>query len=203
MGKRQMANERLARLRARMEQNGINLYYVPSSDFHDSEYVEDYFCCRAFLSGFTGSAGTMVVTKDFAGMWTDGRYFVQAKKQLAGQDTELMRMGDEGVPTVEAFIEAHIPEHGVLGMDGRVVNSQIGLAFKKLLEKKQAALVMDRDLAGEVWEGRPPLPSPDVWVLEEKYAGETAGSKIGRLRSAMKEKKATAHILSGLDAGSL
>lgn len=199
MGKRQMANERLAKLRARMEQNGIDLYYVPSSDFHDSEYVEDYFCCRAFLSGFTGSAGTMVVTKDFAGMWTDGRYFVQAKKQLAGQDTELMRMGDEGVPTVEAFIEAHIPEHGVLGMDGRVVNSQIGLAFKKLLEKKQAALVMDRDLAGEVWEGRPPLPSPDVWVLEEKYAGETAGSKIGRLRSAMKEKKATAHILSGLD----
>ena len=82
-----MANERLARLRKLMEEEGIDAYYVPSSDFHDSEYVEPYFGCRQFLSGFTGSAGTMVVTKDFSGLWTDGRYFVQAKKQLQGEDT--------------------------------------------------------------------------------------------------------------------
>ena len=81
-----MANERLAMLREKMEQHGIDVYYIPSSDFHDSEYVEAHFKCRAFVSGFTGSAGTLVVTKDFAGLWTDGRYFVQAKKELDTKD---------------------------------------------------------------------------------------------------------------------
>ena len=96
-----MANERLRELRTLMKVRHVDAYYVPSSDFHDSEYVEDYFKCRAFLSGFTGSAGTMVITQSFSGMWTDGRYVVQAKRELEGQDTRLMAMGEEGVPTIE------------------------------------------------------------------------------------------------------
>lgn len=194
-----MANERLARLRKLMEEEGIDAYYVPSSDFHDSEYVEPYFGCRQFLSGFTGSAGTMVVTKDFSGLWTDGRYFVQAKKQLQGQDTKLMEMGSEGVPTIYEFLKEHLPEGGTLGFDGRVVNTADGRKFQALAEEKHGTLFVSRDLAGEIWEDRPELLPPRVWVLEERYSGETAGSKLKRLREAMKEKGASVHLLSSLD----
>lgn len=194
-----MANERLKQLRERMEAQGMDAYYVPSSDFHDSEYVESYFRCRAFLSRFTGSAGTMVVTKDFSGVWTDGRYFVQAGKQLEGQDTELMKMGAEDVPTIEEFLEKHVPEHGVLGFDGRVVSAMAGQLMEELMAKKHASIKIGYDLAGEIWEDRPKLPVPDVWVLEERYAGEPAAEKIGRLRQAVKETGASVHVLSSLD----
>lgn len=194
-----MANERLNELRALMARRGLDAYYVPSSDFHDSEYVEDYFRCRAYLSGFTGSAGTMVVTKNFSGMWTDGRYFVQAKKELAGQDTTLMRMGEEGVPTEEEYLMDHVPEGGVLGFDGRVVNALQGRRLEALMKEKHASLSIGEDLAGEVWEERPLLPAPDVWILDEKYAGESTESKIKRLRGAMEKEGASVHILSSLD----
>ena len=194
-----MANERLQKLRVLMEQHGMDAYYIPSSDFHDSEDVEAYFGCRAFISGFTGSAGTMVVTKDFSGLWTDGRYFVQAKKQLQGQDTELMQMGDEGVPTILEFLEEHLPEGGVLGMDGRVVNTGVGRELTKVLEKKYASVSVQHDLVGEIWSERPELTVPKVWVLGTEYAGEDAESKIKRLRQEMKACGATHHILSSLD----
>ncbi|MBQ7796802.1 MAG: aminopeptidase P family protein [Lachnospiraceae bacterium] len=194
-----MANERLEKLRALMEENGMDAYYVPSSDFHDSEYVEDFFRCRAYVSGFTGSAGTLVVTKDFAGVWTDGRYFVQAKKQLAGQDVELMKMGEEGVPTIDKFLADNLPEGGVLGMDGRVVNTGIGRGFEKIVADKNAKLAIRKDLVGEIWEARPELEAPTVWVLEEQFAGESTESKIARLRAEMEEKGATMHIVSTLD----
>ena len=156
-----MANERLRELRTLMKVRNVDAYYVPSSDFHDSEYVEDYFKCRAFLSGFTGSAGTMVITQAFSGMWTDGRYFVQAKKELEGQDTRLMAMGEEGVPTIEEYLTDHMPEGGVLGFDGRVVNVAQGRKFEAMMAKKHATLSVGDDLAGEVWEERPILPAPE------------------------------------------
>jgi len=182
-----------------MEQNGMDAYYIPSSDFHDSEYVEPYFKCRAYVSGFTGSAGTMVVTKDFSGMWTDGRYFVQAKKQLAGQDTKLMEMGSEGVPTIEEFLRENLPEGGVLGLDGRVINTGIGRELLALVKEKNGSLSIGKDLVGEIWKERPELTAPKVWILDESYAGESVSSKALRLREEMKKKGATAHILSGLD----
>jgi len=194
-----MANVRLDALRALMEKHGMDAYYIPSSDFHDSEYVESYFRCRAYVSGFTGSAGTMVVTKDFSGMWTDGRYFVQAKKQLAGQDTELMRMGEENVPTTEEYLKENLPEGGVLGLDGRVINTMIGRKLESLVKEKNGKLSIGMDLVGEIWADRPELSAPKVWVLDEKYAGESAESKTARLREEMKKKGASAHILSGLD----
>ncbi len=182
-----------------MEENGIDIYYVPSSDFHDSEYPDRFFGCRRFLSGFTGSAGTVAVTKDFAGLWTDGRYFVQAKKELSGQEIQLMRMGAEGVPSVEEFFEAHIPEGGVLGFDGRVVNAAAGRRFEQILGKKNAALSVGLDLIGTLWTDRPSLASPKLWLLEEHIAGESLKSKVKRLRLAMQSVGATAHILTSLD----
>lgn len=194
-----MANERLEKLREMMKSNGMDAYYIPSSDFHDSEYVEDYFRCRAYISGFTGSAGTLLVTADFAGLWTDGRYFVQAKKQLAGQDVELMRMGDEGVPTIEEFLKEKFPEGGVLGLDGRVVNTGAGRNFEAIVKEKNGSLAIGKDLAGDVWADRPELMAPEVWILGVEYAGETTASKVARLREKMAEYKASVHILSSLD----
>ena len=194
-----MANVRLEKLRALMVAHNMDAYYVPSSDFHDSEYVEDFFRCRAYVSGFTGSAGTLVVTKDFAGVWTDGRYFVQAKKELDGQDVELMKMGEEGVPTIDAFLAEKLPEGGVLGMDGRVVNTAIGRGFEKILTKKNGSMAIRHDLVGEVWETRPELEAPVVWVLKEEFSGESTQSKVARLRAEMEEKGADLHVISTLD----
>ena len=194
-----MANVRLEKLRALMEAHNMDAYYVPSSDFHDSEYVEDFFRCRAYVSGFTGSAGTLVVTKDFAGVWTDGRYFVQAKKELEGQDVELMKMGEEGVPTIDAFLAEKLPEGGVLGMDGRVVNTGIGRGFEKIVAKKNGSMAIRHDLVGEVWETRPELEAPVVWVLKDEFSGESTQSKVARLRAEMEEKGADLHVISTLD----
>ncbi|MCI7795706.1 MAG: aminopeptidase P family protein [Lachnospiraceae bacterium] len=194
-----MANERLEKLREMMKANGMDAYFIPSSDFHDSEYVEDYFRCRAYISGFTGSAGTLLVTGDFAGLWTDGRYFVQAKKQLAGQDVELMRMGDEGVPTIEEFLKEKFPEGGVLGLDGRVVNTGAGRGLEAIVKAKNGSLSIGKDLAGDVWTNRPELMAPEVWVLGVEFAGESTASKIARLRAKMAEYGASVHILSSLD----
>ena len=114
--------ERIAALRALMAERGYDIYMVPTDDNHQSEYVGEYFKARSFITGFTGSAGTAVFTKDQAGLWTDGRYFIQAAQQLEGSGVELMKMGEPGVPTVEDFIADAIPEGGVLGFDGRVVD---------------------------------------------------------------------------------
>lgn len=194
-----MANERLKKLREQMKAEGMDAYYVPSSDFHDSEYVEDYFRCRAFLSGFTGSAGTMVVTEDFAGVWTDGRYFVQAKKELAGQDVELMRMGEEGVPTVEEFLSEKLEKDCVLGFDGRVVNTGTGRKLEKIVNEKNGSLSIRKDLVNEIWEERPELSVPEIWVLEEAYSGESTASKIARVRAEMEKCGADVHVISTLD----
>lgn len=193
-----MANERLAMLREKMEQHEMDAYYIPSSDFHDSEYVDAHFKCRAFVSGFTGSAGTLVVTKDFAGLWTDGRYFVQAKKELEGQDIELMKMGEEGIPTIETFLKERMPQGGVLGFDGRVVNTSVGRMLENAAKERGASLRTDSDLAGMIWDTRPELPAPDIWIVEECYVGESAESKIARVRQEMKKKGASVHLISDL-----
>lgn len=122
-------NERLDQLRRLMEERHMDVYLIPTSDFHESEYVGEYFKCRRFLTGFTGSAGTAVVTAKEAGLWTDGRYFVQAAKELEGSGFTLQKMDEEGVPTVEEYLADVIPQGGVLGFDGRVVNSQLGLSL--------------------------------------------------------------------------
>lgn len=192
-------NDRLEQLRAKMKEYHIDAYLIPTSDFHESEYVGAYFKCRKFVTGFTGSAGTAVVTATEACLWTDGRYFVQAAKQLEGSGFTLQKTGQEGVPSIEEYLEAVLPEEGVLGFDGRVINSQMGEKLQKTLEEKQIAFVYDKDLAGEIWADRPELSAEPVWILEEKYAGKSAADKIEELREAMRKDRATVHIMTTLD----
>ncbi|MCI9360886.1 MAG: aminopeptidase P family protein [Hungatella sp.] len=192
-------NERLKALRGLMKQRGIDVYLIPTSDFHESEYVGDHFKCREFLTGFTGSAGTAVVTAKEAGMWTDGRYFVQAAKQLEGSGFTLQKMGQDGVPSVNEYLQKIMPQGGVLGFDGRVVNSQLAKELEELLEEKQVSFSCEEDLVGQIWENRQDLPARPVWILDEKYAGKTAEQKIGELRKAMDENHASVHVLTTLD----
>ena len=191
--------ERIAKLQQEMKAAGIDLYLVPTADFHQSEYVGDYFKARAWLSGFTGSAGTLIVTKDQACLWTDGRYFIQAAKQLSGTGVTLMKMGEEGVPTVEEFIEANLPQKGCMGCDGRTISVAEGRKYEELLNKKEGTLKCQDDLAGKIWSDRPQMSKDPVYVLNVKYAGETREDKISRVREEMKKAGAQVHVLSSLD----
>ena len=192
-------NERIEALRGLMEERGIDAYLVPTADFHESEYVGDHFKCREFITGFTGSAGTAVITRSEAGLWTDGRYFVQAGKQLDGSEVKLFRMGQEGVPTIEEYLSDKMPENGVLGFDGRVVNDEMGEGLLSRLKKKAVTASSEEDLIGLLWKERPELPAEKVWVLDVKYAGKTAAQKIAELREEMRKKRAAVHILTTLD----
>ena len=192
-------NERLEKLRKSMAERKIDAYVVPTSDFHESEYVGEYFKCRKFLTGFTGSAGTAVVTASEAYLWTDGRYFVQAQKELTGSGFSLQKMGQEHVPDIEEYLEQVLPQGGVLGFDGRVMNAQMVEKIKERLESKQASISFEEDLIGQIWEDRPSLPEEPVWILEETYAGKSASQKILELRQEMEKAKATLHILTTVD----
>lgn len=190
---------RLSALRKIMEEKNVDAYIIPSADNHQSEYVGEYFKARRFISGFTGSAGTVVVTKDKAGLWTDGRYFIQAEAQLAGSGIELFKMGEEGVPTVEEFVVNCIPENGVLGFDGRLIAAGEGLDLENQLKLKNVIIKCNEDLVDLIWEGRPELSEEKSFSLDVKYAGETFESKIDRIRNVMKEKNATMHVVTTLD----
>lgn len=191
--------ERIEKLRELMAEWGIDAYLVPTSDYHESEYVGRHFACREYITGFSGSAGTALIMKDWAGLWTDGRYFVQAASELSGSGVELMKMGQPGVPTLEAFLEEKLPFGGLLGFDGRVINARMGEDLKKRLEGKKIHFAYTEALVGEIWENRPPLSAEPVWVLDEKYAGEAAADKIAAVRNEMEQCHATVHLLTTLD----
>ena len=193
-----MIQERLKALRAEMEKRGITVYVVPTADFHESEYVGDHFKARKFITGFTGSAGTAVITLDEAGLWTDGRYFVQAENQLKDSTVTLYRMGEEGVPTVDEFVTDRLKEGGCLGFDGRVVNGTWGGKLEKIAAEKNVSMHVTEDLIDLIWEDRPALSKQPLFILEEKYSGKSTADKIADLRKAMKENGADVHILTSL-----
>ena len=192
-------NQRIGTLRKLMKERGLDAWLVPTSDFHDSEYVGEHFKCRHFLTGFTGTAGTAVITGTEAGLWTDGRYFVQAGVQLKESCVKLFKMGNSGVPTVEQFLKDRLPEGGKLGFDGRVVSDELGRSIFAALGNKKITFSYEEDLSGMVWENRPPLSAENCWILEEIYAGRKAADKINWLRSRMEECRADVHILTALD----
>ncbi|MCI8567371.1 MAG: aminopeptidase P family protein [Lachnospiraceae bacterium] len=194
-----MAADRIEKLRAKMKEYAIDAYLVPTADFHGSEYVGDYFKCRQYLSGFTGSAGTLVVTADMAGLWTDGRYFLQAEAQLKDTGIDLYRMGDEGVPAVTEFLTERLESGQRLGFDGRTVDSATAKELKEKLEKKGAAIDPTRDLAGELWTDRPPRSAQPAALLGEEYTGKSRAQKLLEVRRAMEEKGADCFILTALD----
>lgn len=192
------AAERIRKLRQQMKENGIDLYLIPTSDFHSSEYVGEYFKTRSYITGFTGSAGTAIVTDREAGLWTDGRYFIQAEKQLEGSGVTLFRSGVEGVPDIRTYLVTAMKPGQCLGFDGRVVTACQAKQYWAIAEAKHGRLCMTKDLVGEIWTDRPRLPQEPVWVLPEEYAGESVEDKLARLRSTMAEKGADVHILTSL-----
>ncbi len=193
-----MIQERLQALRREMAERNIDIYVVPTSDFHESEYVGEHFKARKFITGFTGSAGTAVITMTEAGLWTDGRYFVQAEKQLSGSTVTLYRMGEEGVPKVDEFIEDKLPEGGCIGFDGRVVNGSWGGKLAAVAERKHGSLAVNEDLVDRIWEDRPPLSKEPLFLLEERYSGKGTAQKLQELREAMQKEGADIHILTSL-----
>lgn len=186
-------------LRIKMKKIGVDACLIPTSDFHGSEYVGDYFKCREYISGFTGSAGTLVVTLDEAGLWTDGRYFLQAAKQLAGSGITLMKERQPGVPTIEEYLKTTLKKGQTLGFDGRCIMADYADTLVAQLNAQGVAVRTDIDLPGAVWESRPQLSAEAVWPLPEEYAGESSQSKIERVRTFLMEKQSEYFLLTSLE----
>lgn len=191
--------EKIAALRKEMENAAVDVYIVPTSDFHDSEYVSPYFMARRFLSGFTGSAGTLVVSHESAALFTDGRYFIQAENQLKGSGIDLMRSGEQGVPTVSEYVKSLLPEGGSVGFDGRVMTAESGKRYEKIAEEKGGKVICGIDLADRIWADRPALEHTPIYLLEEKYSGKSAAEKLSDVRKKLAEEKADVHIMTALD----
>lgn len=192
-------SERLMKLRTLMNEKGIDVYIVPTADFHQSEYVGEHFKARKFITGFSGSAGTAVITKKEARLWTDGRYFIQAAKELEGSTVELMKMGEPDTPKLEEYVAKAIPDGGTLAFDGRVITMTEGQSYETIADKKNGKIIYDYDLINTIWEDRPMLSEEPAFLLDLKYTGETIESKLKRIRKVMKECGATTHILTTLD----
>ncbi len=192
-------SERLIKLRTLMNEKGIDVYIVPTADFHQSEYVGEHFKARKFITGFSGSAGTAVITKKEAHLWTDGRYFIQAAKELEGSTVELMKMGEPDTPELEEYLAEAIPEGGTLGFDGRVITMREGQSYESIVDKKNGKIIYDYDLIDEIWEDRPILSEEPAFLLDLKYTGEAIENKLKRIREVMKECGATTHVLTTLD----
>lgn len=191
--------KRVEKLRALMAEKGMDAYVVPTADFHQSEYVGEHFKARKFISGFSGSYGTAVITKDDGGLWTDGRYFFQATNELEGSGIRLMKMFVGDTPSVTEFLADVVPEGGTVGFDGRVMSMGEGEEFEEALTPKNIKINYSEDLIDEIWEGRPPLSEKPAFFLEEKYSGESTASKLARVREKMKEAGADIHIIASLD----
>lgn len=189
---------RIEQLRAEMKKRNISVYMIPTADFHESEYVGEYFKAREYMTGFTGSAGTAVITMEEAGLWTDGRYFVQAAQQLSETPVTLYKMGEPGVPTVDAFVEEKLEAGENLGFDGRVVNAAWGKRLEDIAHKKGANLMVEEDLVDFIWETRPSMACTPIMILDETSSGKSTKEKLADVRTCMEEKGADIHLLSCL-----
>lgn len=178
-------NKKLDALRQEMKKENIQAYIVPTSDDHDTEYVCSHFMSRSYLSGFTGSAGTLVVGLDQAALWTDGRYFIQAKDQLAGSGIDLMKMGVEGTPSISSYIVDHLSSGSVVGFDGRLFSEAMVEIYEEAFDKKDLILKTDLDLVDRIWKDRPVLPHTSTFHFEKQYAGKTMVEKIAAVRDIL------------------
>ncbi|MEG0793059.1 MAG: aminopeptidase P family N-terminal domain-containing protein [Lachnospiraceae bacterium] len=191
--------KRVVQLQKMMKEKGIEVYVVPTADFHQSEYVGEHFKVRKFITGFTGSAGTAVITQNEAGLWTDGRYFIQAAEQLMGSPVHLFKMGEPGVPDVAEYIAQKLPKGGTLAFDGRVVSMGEGIQYESIVSEKQGTIYYEEDLIHQIWTDRPLLSEEKAFALEEKYTGESVASKLSRIRKEMTKAHATSHVLTTID----
>ena len=188
-------NKRIEEARKVMKKYKVDAYIVTSSDYHQSEYIDDYFKGREYLSGFTGSAGVLVIFKDEACLWTDGRYHIQAEKQLKGSEIKLFKQGNFEVPTYKEYIISKLAENSKIGIDAKILLSS---DINEILSKKKYKIV-DFDLLAEIWDKRKKLPDGKIFILEDKYTGKTYKEKVKEIRVALKEKGADYNIISSLD----
>ena len=191
--------ERLAALRAAMQANGVDVYLIPVGDPHSSEYLPDHYTSLTYFSGFHGENSNFVVTMTESAVWADGRYFVQAEKEIAGTEIQLMRMGEPGVPTAEEYCGKVLPEGGTLGLCGLTANCALVNNLKKELEPKHGS-IKTLFLEDELWvEGRPARPATSAWILPKEYAGFSPAEKLEQLRGKLKEQGCTAQLVGKLD----
>ncbi len=194
-----MIKERIGQLRELMKEAGVNAYLIETEDFHGSEYVGEYFKEREYMSGFTGSAGSLVVTMDRAALWTDGRYFLQAEEQLKGSGIELMKIGTEGTPGTKEFLLSQVRNGQTIGFDGRTISALYAEGLRKEADKRNISLNPELDLPDRIWTDRPRLKSKKVWELDTKYAGMDRIEKLTRVREMMKKENADVFVLSSID----
>ena len=178
-------------------QKKINCYIIPTSDFHQSEYVSDYFKGREYLSNFTGSAGTLVVTQNDARIWVDGRYFIQAEKQLP-KNIHLMKMGTKGFPTIDEYLKSILNDGDTLAFDGRCLSASFVNNLITTINKS-INIIDEIDLINDMWADRPMLPATPIFMLETFFSGESYQSKIERIREQMNLNKATNYLLTSLE----
>ena len=188
----------LIALRREMAAHGVDYYLIPTDDFHSSEYVGEHFKCRAYVSGFTGSAGTLLVGKEWAGLWTDGRYFLQGAMQLEGSGIDLMKIGEPDVPTIEDYLSEHLQEGEVLGFDGRTVSAKAYQDYKARAEAKGAEIRSKMDLVDLIWPDRPPIPTSHAIELPPMLMGEKRAAKIAHVREAMAKEGADVLLMTSL-----
>lgn len=194
-----MIQERLDALRVRLKQEKIDYYVIPTADYHNSEYVSDYFKIREYFSGFTGSNGTLVIGPEESGLWTDGRYFIQAEKELSGSGLTLFRMQEEGVPTIKEYLQKNVKEGECVGFDGRVISASYGKELEEALADKKVVFRYQDDIAGSLMKDRAPMPASPVWVLPEEISGKNVDAKLAQIREEMEKFHCTAHLLTKLD----
>lgn len=191
--------QRLEALRREMRARNVDVYLIPTSDFHQTETVGNYFKAREFMSGFTGSEGNLVVTLSEAALWVDGRYFLQAAKELKGSTIVKMEMGEPGVPTIDKYIEDNLPVGGTVGFDGRVVNTHFAEVIADVTLSKEGKIYCEEDLVDLVWHDRPALPQDKAWLVTEEFSGQSSREKIEKLQGYLIEKDCDMQILSTLD----
>lgn len=191
--------EKIDALRKLMRREGMDAYIIPTDDYHASEYVGEYFKEREYMSGFTGSAGTLLVMENEAALWTDGRYFIQAEAELRCSGIRLMKSGCEGTPDMEDYLFAHMPDCGVVGFDGRTVACGFADRLAAKCRGKSVTFVWNKDLVDEIWENRPQMSAQPVWELPISYAGISRSEKLCKIREVMQEKNADYLLLTALD----
>ena len=191
--------ERLAQIRAAMKSQGIDAYIIPSSDPHISEYLPERYKCIAWVSGFTGSAGTLVITQGFAGLWTDARYFVQANEQLAGTGFELVKLKTQGAAEYADWLSEQLEEGAQVAFDGNLASLLVAHTVKSILEPLQIKVNGHVDLLSAIWNDRPELPQVKAFLLDESTTGQSTTSKLAAVRQILAKARVESHFISSLD----
>lgn len=199
MGESYVVKQRLNKVREIMKKNKVDVYVVPTGDYHISEYSGDYFKEREYITGFTGSAGTAVICADEAVLFTDGRYYVQAQRQLEGSSIELMRMGSEGVPDIYEYCRSRLGKGKKIGFDGRCLEAKQGIALRNAAYDSGSECDYEFNAIEKIYTGRAEFPHSKAYYLDEKYSGENIADKLAKIRKLMKKEGADCHITATLD----